>query len=160
MPRVVCVTLKCSTWSPVLKLNPRLPILVCTHTLAQWHTVMLCAQVLLLEMEFFLCAQRHLSLCSVGQSSTDSIRCCLSRKADRTVTWWRSFLITAKTKLFNVRHAAFSSVPWGTIQQCDHGVWKSLRTTMFWMRCAASSATVAHPKKAIAALPRSVTLGR
>ena len=28
---MVSFTLKCSTWSPILKLNPRIPILVCTH---------------------------------------------------------------------------------------------------------------------------------
>ena len=48
-----------------------------------------------------------------------------------------------------------SSVPLGTIQQCDHGVWMPLRTTTSWMGCAASSATVAHPKRALAASPRA-----
>ena len=65
---MVCVTRKCSTFSPVLKLNPRIPILICTHILVQWHIVMLCAQVLLLlAMEFFLCTPNDISVfCSVG----------------------------------------------------------------------------------------------
>ena len=41
MPRVVCVPLKCSTWSPALKLNPRIPIVVRTHISVQWYAVVL-----------------------------------------------------------------------------------------------------------------------
>ena len=48
-----------------------------------------------------------------------------------------------------------SSVPLGTIQQCDHAVWMPLRITTSWMGCAASSATVAHPKRPVAASQRA-----
>ena len=52
------------------------------------------------------------------------------------------------------------SVPLGTIQQCDHGVWMPLRTTKSWMRCAASSATVDTQRKRLHPYHGPITLGR
>ena len=147
MPRVVCFTLKCSTWSPVLKMNPRTPIRVSTHILVQWHTVMFCAQVLLLlVMEFSVCPVISVFAVLANAQQTSFAAAFTQSRFDG-----HPVAVTFCSR----RRPGCSMRSMPLPHQFHWARFSTAISKSVWMRCAASSATVAHPKKATAALPRS-----
>ena len=140
---MVYFTLKCST--------------VSAHLGTMAHTVMLCAQVLLLLSKGFFP-----SVFAMLKNAQLTPFVAAFTQSHMTVTRWLTLLFTAKTRLFRTMLSMPlpHQFPWARSSNAITASGSHFRTTTYWTRCAASSATVAQPKKAIAALPRSATLGR